>query len=199
MLPQSNNLAPWLISLDTSEGSAILAGMRLELSKCVIRSWRLADAPALVKHGNNRNVWINLRDLFPHPYTRAAAAKWLKGVRQQFPETSFSIAVDDEAVGGIGFHLHHGMDRYSAEIGYWLGESHWDRGIATEALRAVTAYSFSKHELRRIYALVFEWNAASMRVLEKCGYKREGWLKQSVIKDDKIIDQALYAILRDEL
>jgi ribosomal-protein-alanine N-acetyltransferase len=166
------------------------------LTQCTVRDWRRGDEPALVRHANNRNIWINLRDRFPHPYTKRDAAQWMAYVRSGPPDTNFAIAVAGEAAGGIGFVVQPDVHRLSAEIGYWLGEAYWGRGIMTEALRAVTAFAFQAHGLQRIYAGVFEWNPGSMRVLEKAGYVREGVLRRSAIKDGKIIDQVLYAVTR---
>lgn len=139
---------------------------------------------------------MNLRDRFPHPYTVADARNWLDSVVERLPETNFAIAVNREAVGGIGYILQQDVAYRSAEIGYWLGEDYWGRGLATEALIAVTEYAFSHHDLCRIYAYVFEWNMASARVLEKAGYVFEGRLKKSVTKAGKTIDQLMYANIR---
>jgi [ribosomal protein S5]-alanine N-acetyltransferase len=116
------------------------------------------------------------------------------------PMTFFAIAVDGKAVGGIGYTLHQDVERISAEIGYWLGTPFWGRGIMTAALMALTRYAFDQHaELRRIYAVPFAWSGASIRVLEKAGYRLEGRMRQSAIKDGRVSDQLLYAILRGEL
>ena len=116
------------------------------------------------------------------------------------PTTFFAIAVDGEAVGGIGYTLHEDVERVSAEIGYWLGTSFWGRGIMTSALRALTGYAFEQHsDLRRIYAVPYAWSSASIRVLEKVGYRLEGRMRQSAIKDGRVTDQFLYAIMREEL
>lgn len=171
--------------------------MELKLKTCSVRSWDWRDRDAMVRHANNRNVWINLRDRFPHPYTDADARRWLDSVVGQKPETNFAIAVADEAVGGIGFTLQHDVERRSAEIGYWLGQEFWGRGIATEALIAVTDYAFSNYDVCRLFAHVFDWNEPSARVLEKAGYVFEGRLRRSVIKDGKTIDQLAYAIIRE--
>jgi len=162
-----------------------------------VRSWEWRDREAIVRHANNRKVWLNLRDRFPHPYTIADARNWLEMVVGVRPENSFAIAVDDEAVGGIGFTVQHDVGRRSAEIGYWLGEEFWGRGLATQALIAVTDYAFANYDLCRMYAHVFEWNPASARVLEKAGYQFEGRLKKSVTKDGQTIDQLMYAVVRD--
>lgn len=171
--------------------------MEWKLPSCTVRSWEWRDREAIVRHANNRNVWINLRDRFPHPYTHAEARNWLEMVVGVKPENSFAIAVDDEAVGGIGFTVQHDVGRRSAEIGYWLGEEYWGRGIATQALIAVTDYAFANYDLCRMYAHVFAWNPASARVLEKAGYEFEGRLKKSVTKDGQTIDQLMYAVVRD--
>lgn len=167
--------------------------MRLELETCVLRSLEPGDADAIARHGNNRNVWINVRDQFPHPYQPSDARRFIERVAGSPTETVFAITVGDEAVGCIGIIRQPDVDRVSAEIGFWLGESHWGRGIATEAVRAVTEHVIEAYGLTRVYARVFEWNAASERVLEKAGYQMEGRLSRSAIKDGKVIDQFQYA------
>lgn len=169
--------------------------MRLALTRCEVRSWRLTDADALAKYANNRKIWVNLRDAFPHPYSKRDAREFLKAVNGRSPETFFAIAVDGEAAGGIGFTLHPDVERVSAEIGYWLGEPFWGRGIVTEALTAVTAHAIQTHGLTRVFAVPFASNAASCRVLEKAGYSLEGRLRKSAIKDGKLTDQMQYAFI----
>jgi RimJ/RimL family protein N-acetyltransferase len=103
--------------------------------------------------------------------------------------------VDNEAAGGIGFMLLPDVERVSAEIGYWLGETHWGRGICTEALRAVTQYAIQQHGLTRVFALPFAHNVASCRVLEKAGFVLEGHLRRSAVKNGRIEDQKLYGFI----
>ena len=167
--------------------------MNLKLKTCSVRSWEWRDRDAIVRHANNHNVSINLRDRFPFPYTKRDARNWLEYVINHQPETNFGIDVAGEAVGGIGFTLQDDVGRRSAEIGYWLGEQFWGRGIATEALIAVTEHAFANFDLCRLYAHVFDWNGASARVLEKAGYEFEGRLRKSVTKDGQTIDQLMYA------
>jgi RimJ/RimL family protein N-acetyltransferase len=167
--------------------------MRLDLGRCTVRSWREEDATSLARYANNRNVWINLRDRFPHPYSLQDAEAFIGRALAMDPETVFAIAVEGEAVGGIGFGLQQDVERVAAEIGYWLGEPLWNRGIMTAALVAVTEHAISAHGLTRVYALPFEWNDASVRVLEKAGYLREARLRRSAVKDGRVIDQFLYA------
>ena len=169
--------------------------MHLILKSCDVRSWRTSDAESLLRHANNRNIWLNLRDAFPHPYTRHEARAFIRTVRERTPETTFAIAVNDEAVGSVGFVLRTDVERVSAEIGYWLAEPFWGRGIATEALAALTQYAIVAHGLTRIYALPFAWNLASCRVLEKAGYVLEARLRRSAIKDGEITDQMQYAYI----
>lgn len=170
--------------------------MRLELSRCTVRPWAETDVEALARHANNRKVSIHLRDRFPFPYTPEHARKFLEWLGQQDSVSVWAIEVAGEAAGGIGIEQKTDVERVSAEIGYWLGESCWGRGIVTEALCAVTAEAFRRFELRRIYALPFADNPASVRVLEKAGYVLEGRLRQSAIKDGQIRDQLLYATYR---
>jgi RimJ/RimL family protein N-acetyltransferase len=138
-----------------------------------------------------------LRDRFPHPYTASDGDRWIRQATQMVPQTHFAIAIGDQAVGGIGLDLQVDVFRRSAEIGIWLGEAHWGRGIATEAVRALTNFAFTNLDVCRVYAGVFEWNPASMRVLEKAGYSVEGRLRKSVTKDGQTIDRMLYAIVRE--
>ena len=167
--------------------------IQLTLSTCAVRSWRTADVDSLARCADNQKIWINLRDAFPHPYTKRDAREYIRGVRHRLPETSFAIAVGEEAVGGIGFVLYQDVERVSAEIGYWLGEPFWGRGICTDALTAVTQHAIATHGLTRIYAVPFAWNTASCRVLEKSGYLLEARLRRSAIKNDAITDQLQYA------
>ena len=168
-----------------------------QLKNCEIRSWQVSDLDSLVEHANNRKIWLNLRDRFPYPYTRSAGRDWIRHVRKMAPATSFAIAVDGAAVGGIGFVPQSDVERVSAEIGYWLGEAFWGRGIATQALIAVTDYAFEKHELTRLFALPFARNLASCRVLEKAGYVLEARLRRNAIKDGVVTDSMLYAFIAE--
>jgi len=163
--------------------------------RCVVRPWRLADARTLVKHANNANVARQLRDRFPHPYTMGDARTFIEMVADARPATTFAIEVDDEAGGGIGFSPGTDVERYSAEIGYWLGEDLWGRGIAAEALRLVSEYAFEECRLLRLFALPFADNHQSVRVLEKAGYLREGTMQSSSVKFGMARDQAIYAIV----
>jgi [ribosomal protein S5]-alanine N-acetyltransferase len=170
--------------------------VELKLTRCTLRPWRRGDEASLVRHADNRNVSRNLKDRFPSPYTAADAREWIAHASAQAPPTSLAIVVDGAAVGGVGIELGTDVFRRSAEIGYWLGEPFWGRGIATEALRAMTAYAFARFDICRLEAGVFDWNPASARVLEKNGYVLEGRARLGVIKDGRMGDRLLYALVR---
>lgn len=167
--------------------------MQLILKTCEVRSWRASDLDALIRYADNHNIWVHLRDRFPHPYTARDGRAFIKQTLAQVPETTFAIAVGSEAVGCIGYQLQGDVERVSAEIGYWLAEPFWGRGIATDALVATTGYAAAKHGLTRVYALPFASNTASCRVLEKAGYRLEGRLRRSAVKNGSVIDQLQYA------
>jgi RimJ/RimL family protein N-acetyltransferase len=170
--------------------------MEISLSRSSLRPWKPGDEESLVRHANSRVIWRNLRDAFPHPYTLSDARRWIEMANPTQPITNFAIVVEGEAAGGIGLALKDDVFRRSAEIGYWLGEKYWGRGIVTEAVRAVTDYAFASFDLCRVFAGVFEWNPASTRVLEKAGYEFECRIKKSVTKDGETIDELIYAIVR---
>jgi len=168
--------------------------MEIDCGVCRVRSWKKSDVDSVVRHGNNVKIWRSLRDRFPHPYTREAAREWIEFARACRPEVDFAIEVGDEAVGGIGLKPGIDVERLSAEIGYWLGESFWGRGIATAALSATVAHAFRELGMIRVFAVPFATNEASVRVLEKAGFTREGLLRRSAVKEGRVIDQWLYAV-----
>jgi [ribosomal protein S5]-alanine N-acetyltransferase len=160
-----------------------------------VRPWRMTDAESLVRHANDAAVARQLRDRFPQPYTASDAAAFLRVSAGARDSSNFAIEVEGLAVGGVGFVRGTDVERYSAEIGYWLGSSYWGRGIMTEVLALVTGYAFESLNLLRLYALPFADNAASVRVLEKAGYAREGLLRASAVKFGQPRDQLLYAAI----
>ncbi|MBI2171696.1 MAG: GNAT family N-acetyltransferase [Chloroflexi bacterium] len=162
-----------------------------------LRPWRPGDEAALTKYANNWNIWINVGDRFPHPYTKEDAREWVSGQQGREPVTTFAIATAEEAIGGIGYHMQGDVRRRSAEIGYWLGEPFWGRGIMTTAVKALSTYAMERHGLVRLYAHVFEWNLASAAVLEKAGFTLEARLKKAVTKNSQTIDELLYALVKD--
>ena len=163
------------------------------LPGCALRPWRPADRDNLVRHADNRLVWRNLTDTFPHPYTPQDADGWLALCAQPGRSVHLAITVDDAAVGGVGAIAGHGIGCAGADFGYWLGQAFWGRGIATAAARALADQLLGTGAFARLQASVFAWNPASMRVLEKAGFVREGVLRHSVTKDGCLIDSVLYA------
>jgi RimJ/RimL family protein N-acetyltransferase len=174
--------------------------MRLELGQGYrVREFRSDDVAGLVQHANNENVARNLEDRFPHPYTRQDAETWLAHIAEQDRPTQFAIATAKEVIGGIGFRLREDVYRCTAELGYWLSEDYWGRGICTRAVQAFSPWIFESFPLERIESRVFETNSASCRVLEKAGFTYEGRLRHSVLKINMLMDQVVYAILRHEV
>ena len=169
--------------------------MEIAGERVTLRAWRAADAPSLAKHANNENVASQLRDRFPHPYTLADARQFIQAVSDARPTTLFAMVVEGDAAGGIGFFPGADVERFSAEVGYWLAEPFWGRGITVEAIRLMSAYAFETCNMLRLFALPFADNARSVRVLEKAGYTREALLRSSSVKYGKVRDQALYALI----
>jgi ribosomal-protein-alanine N-acetyltransferase len=164
-----------------------------------IRPWQLSDKPALLRYANNRNVWINMTDIFPHPYTPEDADRWLwRCGSQQPPHTNLAVDLGGESIGAAGIALQQDVHRRTANIGYWVAEPFWGRGFATRALQLMTEYAFANFDVVRLQATVFEWNPASGRVLEKCGYRLEARLRRNIFKDGQLADELIYARLRDE-
>ena len=162
----------------------------------VIRGWKKGDEIALQKNANNPKVSACLMDRFPSPYTIEAAVIWVNALIDQDPVINFAITINDEVIGGIGIEPRQDVYRKTAIIGYWLSEQLWGKGIMPEAVRLVTAYAFSQLDFIRLQASVYSKNPASMRVLEKAGYTKEGIMRNAVIKGGEVMDEHLYAILK---
>jgi len=158
-----------------------------------VRPWRESDIDSLAEHANNINVAKNLRDRFPHPYTRNNARDFLKYAASLQDQSNLAIEVEGAAVGAIGYVTGQDVERFSAEIGYWLGEAFWGRGIVTEALVLTTEHAFRHVNILRLFAVPFADNAGSVRVLDKAGYVFEGRLRASSVKFGTPRDQLLYA------
>ena len=163
---------------------------------CSLRPWTKDDKPALILNANNRVVWRNLTDTFPYPYTEADADFWIGFANQAAPSIHLAIDVHGAVVGGIGIIAGQGIARYTGLLGYWLGEAYWGQGIATAAAGAMCDYAFSGSLFERLEAQVFAWNPASMRVLEKLGFVREGVHQRSVFKDGQFTDGVMYARIK---
>jgi ribosomal-protein-alanine N-acetyltransferase len=162
-----------------------------------LRPWAAADVPSLAEQANDRGVWQNLRDVFPHPYGPQDARDYIRFVSGPGSgDIHLAFEVDGAAVGSISVIFQTDIYRRSAEIGYWLGRAHWGRGLATAAVRALSDYAFTHFDICRLYATIFARNAGSARVLEKAGYELEGRLRQSITKDGATLDGLLFALLK---
>lgn len=173
--------------------------MRIDLGNgYCIRNFLYGDAPALARHGNNEKIARNLRDSFPYPYTIEHARAWIQHVKEHEVDTRFVIDHEGEAIGEIGFVVQLDVHRYAAEIGYWLSEQHWGRGVMTKVVATVSEYALNEMGLVRLFADVVEHNKGSARVLENCGYKLEGVFRKHIYKNDEYFDQHVFGLVKDE-
>lgn len=153
-----------------------------------IRPWHEHDAGQLALLFNNVNIWNNMRDHIPHPYTIDDANSFIAAQADLSPVLNFAILFEDEIAGGIGIIPKSDVYRMNVELGYWIAEPFWGKGIATEAVRQMTEYVFLHFQINRIVAEVFEYNRASMRVLEKNGYFLEHVSRKGILKNDYLYD-----------
>ncbi len=171
----------------------------LQGSLCRLRGLTLADAPALRRHADDPAVAINLFEGFPSPYTLTEAERWCGTMhREPIFGHVWGIAVGGEVIGCVSVRPDAGWMRCNAEVGYWIGQAHWRRGIASEALGLVSDWAWANlPEVTRLYAPIFARNNGSQAVARRCGYQLEGVLRQSLIKNGQVIDRALWARYRN--
>lgn len=162
-----------------------------------LRSWKDSDLESLVKYGNNVDIANNLSDAFPHPYTEEDGRKFLKIFADTEKHLILAIDVDGEAVGSIGIHPRRDIYRKNAEIGYWLAEPFWGKGILSKVVPQMVKKGFEKFDIVRLYAPVFARNKASQRVLEKSGFKVEARLYGTVFKNGKFEDEVVLGLRRE--
>lgn len=170
----------------------------IDLERFILRPWHPDDALSLVKHANNPRIASNLRDGFPYPYLLSDAKKWLNMAGENKDDVILAIDINGEACGGIGLHGLKDVYRYNGEIGYWLSEAHWGKGIMSEAVAAMVKHAFTQTSWLRLFACIFENNPSSMRVLEKNGFKREAIHLKTVMKEGLLMDEHLYALMKDQ-
>lgn len=154
-----------------------------------IRRLRSSDKQELAKLANNKKIWDNLRDYFPYPYNESDAEFFIQSTEQENPKQNYGIEYRGKLCGVIGLIVQKDVYKKSAELGYWIGEAYWGKGVATKAVELITEYGFDKLGLNRIYTGVFEYNIASMKVLEKNGFEKEGIFKKAVLKNEKVCDE----------
>lgn len=157
-----------------------------------IRPWKPEDAAQLAVICNNKKIWLNVRDRFPHPYTVGNAVEWIAFTLTQKPIQNMAITYNGNVAGSIGVVPKDDVYRKSIEIGYFIGEQYWGKGIATNAVSQLLDYIQKNFDVIRVYAEVFSHNAASMKVLEKNGFHLEGIREKAVIKNNVILDDHVW-------
>jgi [ribosomal protein S5]-alanine N-acetyltransferase len=173
--------------------------MEIILDGVVLRTWSIRDAERLAVIANNKNIADNLRDGFPHPYSLSDAQNWLNSIIPiNVPPRFFAIIFENKLTGSIGIVTKEDIYRKNVEIGYFLSQEFWGKGIVTKAVRAATAYAFSRFDIVRVYAEPYADNHGSRRVLEKAGFKCEAVFKNYVIKNGIIKDSCIYSVLRED-
>lgn len=164
----------------------------------ILRKWKAEDAAEVARYANNEKIACNLRNAFPYPYTLQDAERFIGNCvsSDETKQLFRAIEVNGVAVGSIGIFL--GSDVYckSAEIGYWLAEEFWNKGIMSGAVKQICKEALEKYSIVRIYAEPFAHNAGSRKVLEKAGFSLEGLMKNGVYKNDNVFDYCMYALLR---
>ncbi len=163
-----------------------------------LRQLEIDDKTKLAELADNIKIWQNLRDYFPHPYKISDAEFFINLTKDEDPKQNFGIEYQGELCGVIGIILQKDVYRKSAEIGYWLGEQFWGKGIVSKAVGLIVTYGFKDLQLERIYSAVFENNIASMKVLEKNGFQKEGIFKKAVFKEGKLMDEHRYYLLKEK-
>lgn len=164
----------------------------------ILRPWQESDVPSLARYLNNKHIWDNCRDRLPYPYTEADARTFISYAQAQLIPDAFCIEVSGEAAGNIAFVRGMDVERFNAEVGYWLAEPLWNQGIASKALpEAIKAY-FARTDVMRLYATVYASNIASMRVLEKTGFRQVGILRKACFKNGVFVDAHYFELLKED-
>lgn len=168
---------------------------------CKIRKWKLSDAADLALAVSNKKVQDNLRDGLPYPYTEQDGVEYIQAMltADENETFAFAITVSDKVIGSIGVFRQGNIHRRTAELGYYIAENYWNKGIMTEAVKQICEYVFNNSDIIRIYAEPFAYNMASCRVLEKVGFQFEGILKSNAVKNGKIIDMKMYALIKSQI
>ena len=169
--------------------------------KCRIRKWELSDAKDLAAALSNKKVQDNLRDGLPYPYTEQDGKDFISAMlsADENETFAFAITVDNMVIGSIGIFRQGNIHRQIAELGYYIAEEYWGKGIMTEAVKQICKYVFAKSDIIRIYAEPFAYNIASCRVLEKAGFQYEGTLRSNAVKNGRVIDMKMYSLLKAEI
>lgn len=163
-----------------------------------IRPWKITDAESLSLALNNKKIQGNLRDGLPYPYTAADAEDYISSAlnAEKDSQYAWAITVDDKAIGSIGVFRRDNIHRRTAEMGYYVAEEYWSKGVGTKAVRDVCEYIFENTDIIRIFAEPFAYNTASCRVLEKAGFELEGILRKNAVKNGEVLDMKMYALVK---
>jgi len=163
-----------------------------------LRSLKPEDINSLVKYANNRSIWLNLMDGFPYPYTKKDAKKWISYCLTKSTNIHLAIIYKNELVGAIGAEFKEDIYRYNAELGYWIGEPFWSKGILSRVIEKLTPFLFDSYKINRIYGHVYPDNKGSKKVLLRNGFKKEGLLRKAAFKDGFFIDIEIFSRLKED-
>ena len=161
-----------------------------------LRPWNIEDAESLVENANNFEIARFMSDAFPYPYTIEHAKNFIAFATKDDPIHIFAIEMNGKAAGGIGIHPQADIMKKNAELGYWLGEKYWGKGIISKAILEIIPWAFNTYDITRIYARPFGTNIASQKVLEKAGFVLEARIKDNIFKNGAYLDELIYAIRR---
>lgn len=162
--------------------------------KVVLRTWHIDDLETLVSIANNANIAKYMADVFPYPYTHEKGKSFIEFATSNSSASIFAITIDNKPVGSIGLHLQSDILRKNAEIGYWLSEEHWGKGIISNAIQQIVPYGFENLDIVRIFARIYGTNIPSQKVVEKCGFKLEGRFEKTIFKNNEFLDELIYSI-----
>lgn len=167
---------------------------------CKIRKWKLTDAKDIAVALSNKKIQDNLRDGLPYPYSEKDGIDFISSMISANEDETFAFAItlDDKVIGSIGVFRQQNIHRQTAEMGYYIAEEYWGKGIMTDAVKQICEYVFKNSDILRIYAEPFAYNTGSCRVLEKAGFQYEGTLRNNAVKNGKVIDMKMYSLLREE-
>ncbi|AWI07707.1 GNAT family N-acetyltransferase [Clostridium drakei] len=167
--------------------------------ECIIRSWKIEDAANIAEILNNKKILDNLRDGLPYPYTENDAKNFISAMLNADKNTTyaFAITINNKVVGSIGVFRKDNIHFKTAEMGYYIGEAYWGKGIGTSAVKQVCKYIFENTDIIRIFAEPFSCNIGSCRVLEKSGFLYEGTLRKNAVKNRVVLDMKLYSIVKE--
>ncbi len=172
--------------------------MIVERKGYILRPWEMGDAVSLAENLNNKKIWDNVRDALPFPYTISDAQAYIEYTQGTPYPQNFAIVIENKAVGCVGISPCVDVERISAEIGYWLGEKYWGQGITGNAVKAIAEHVFEHTDILRLYASVYEYNKASMRVLEKAGFTYLCTLHKAAIKNGAVLNMPHYELVKPD-